>query len=201
MTEYIYIASIDPGKKNFAFSVEKVDISKCKNLKNIEDLYSVSETILMENIDLTKKIDTTKYLDTKIFVELTRVLDNYKKYWDMCSIILIEAQMSFRNRMNTMALKIAQHCFSYFTFLYATFKQIYEYPSYHKTQVLNAPKKMDKPARKKWAVETATRILETRKSSGILEILNSRRKKDDMCDCFLMNLTFIYQVYALNKVF
>lgn len=199
----IYIASIDPGKNNFAFSIEEVDIAKCRTLKNLKDLPPVGKTIIAENINVSGGLDKSKYVDVNVFVNLTAVLDKYKKYWDMCKFILIEKQMSFgRNKNNILALKIAQHCLSYFTFMYGKFKHLIEYPAYHKTQVLGAPPKMLKPARKKWAVEKAVEILTERTyNRDILEKINKAKKKDDMCDCILMNLSFLYQVYALNKKF
>lgn len=199
----VYIASIDPGKNNFAFSVEAIYIDKCKNLKNLDQLPLVSKTIIVENIDVSKGLDKSKYVDINVFVALTEVLDRYRKYWDMCRFILIEKQMSFgRNKNNTLALKIAQHCLSYFSFLYGKFKNLVEYPAYHKTQVLQAPPKMSKPDRKKWAITKALDILTVRKyNQDILDKLNSVKKKDDMSDCILMNLSFIYQVYVLKKKF
>ena len=200
--ETIYIASIDPGKCNFAFSIEEVNIEQCKKIRDHKDLYKVGKTIIAENIDVSKNLRKDKYLDTQVFVNLTIVLDKYREYWDKCSFILIELQMSFgRNKNNTMGIKIAQHCFSYFTFLYSNFKKIIEYPAYHKTQVLDAPKKMDKPTRKKWAVEKALEITRERKDIDLVENISKRKKKDDICDCILMNLTFAYQYFKLGKSF
>jgi hypothetical protein len=62
-----------------------------------------------------------------------------------------------------MALKLGQHCWSYFSIHYGRSKNIIEFPAYHKTQVLGAEKDkkvtktgkinykaVDKPQRKKW---------------------------------------------------
>ena len=201
--EPIYIASIDPGKNNFAFSVEEVYINKCKELTNLNQLPDIGKTIIAENLNVSQGLDKSKYVDVNVFVNLTAVLDKYKKYWDMCKYIIIEKQMSFgRNKNNILALKIAQHCLSYFVFMYGKFKHVIEYPAYHKTQVLGAPPKMLKPARKKWAVEKVIQILIQRTNNqDILEKINKAKKKDDMCDCILMNLSFLYQIYALHKKF
>jgi hypothetical protein len=200
--ETIYIASIDPGKCNFAFSIEEIDIKKARNIKNISEIHKIGKTIIAENIDVSKNLDKTKYLDTKIFVNLTNTLDKYREYWDKCSIILIELQMSFgRNKNNIMGIKVAQHCFSYFTFLYSDFKKIIEYPAYHKTQVLEAPKKMDKPTRKKWSVAKVLDIQTERGDRDFLTKFEKLRKRDDISDCVLMNLTFAYQHYKLRKIF
>ena len=202
-SDAVWIAAIDPGKNNFAFSIEQIDISKCREMKNLSQLPLVGKTILAENINVSGGLDKTKYLDVKVFVNLNTVLDKYKKFWDKCRFILIERQMSFgKNKNNILALKIAQHCLSYFTFMYGGFKTLIEYPAYHKTQVLDAPPKMLKPARKKWAIQKALDILSLRGyNNDILEKLQSSKKKDDISDCILMNLSFIYQIYVLKKKF
>ena len=100
-----------------------------------------------------------------------------------------------------MGIKVAQHCFSYFTFLYSDFKKIIEYPAYHKTQVLEAPKKMDKPSRKKWSIAKVLDIQTKRKDKDFLSKFEKLKKKDDISDCVLMNLTFAYQHYKLQKIF
>ena len=172
-------------------------------MRNLSQLPLVGKTILAENINVSGGLDKTKYLDVKVFVNLNTVLDKYKKFWDKCRFILIERQMSFgKNKNNILALKIAQHCLSYFTFMYGGFKTLIEYPAYHKTQVLDAPPKMLKPARKKWAIQKALDILSLRGyNNDILEKLQSSKKKDDISDCILMNLSFIYQIYVLKKKF
>ena len=94
-----------------------------------------------------------------------------------------------------MALKIGQHCYSYFAILYSRFKRIIEFPAYHKTQILGAAKikkvtkggkvsykAMDKPARKKWSVEKAMTILAERDDFKTMSDLTSQRKKDDLAD-------------------
>ena len=220
-----WIVSIDPGKTNFAFCIGETDfdtISKIQNIpKNeryeidgnpapkfdniLEDMFSRGRIVLFKNTNLTKNCVKGKYLDSEVFHNLTELLDDHVEYWDKCRIVIIEQQM---NR-NPMALKIAQHCYSYFIFKYGRFKQVMEFPAYYKTQVLGAPKNVSytkkgkarykaltKPERKKWAIEKATEILIARNEFRSLSDILSSRKKDDICDCVLMIEAFKYLAFV-----
>ena len=109
----VWIVSIDPGKINFAFIIEEVNIESLKNIKNIsknkrivtdgcskeysnllDNMFKSGKTILLENLNLSKGLNKDKYIDSKVFVNLTDELDKYIKYWDKCSYIVIEQQMS-----------------------------------------------------------------------------------------------------------
>ena len=52
--------------------------------------------------------------------------------------------------------------------------------------------------RKKWSVRISNDILQLRKDENSLEIINDTKKRDDMCDCLLMTITFSY-LYFVNK--
>ena len=105
--------------------------------------------------------------------------------------------MSFGRKINLTAIKLAQHCFSYFTFLVKdNISKIIEFPSYHKTTVLGAIKKMTKPIRKKWNIQKAIKILENRNDIDTLGIINSRIKMDDLSDVICQLQAFkILQYY------
>ena len=131
---------------------------------------------------------------------MTDTLDRYASLWDTCSSFVIEQQMSFGKKRNTMALKLGQHCYSYFCIKYRDFKDVIEFPSYHKTQVLQAPKKFGKIKKKlkngktkfikdnhkKWSIRVAKEILELKCDEKHLDILDKMKKKDDASDCLLM---------------
>ncbi len=69
------------------------------------------------------------------------LLEEYKSYFDKCDVILIEQQMSFgAKKYNTLAVKLGQHCMSYFIYKYGKTKKVIEYPAYYKTITLGAPK-------------------------------------------------------------
>jgi hypothetical protein len=131
-------------------------------------------------------------------------LDNYKDVFDRCSIVVIEQQMSFKQAQNTMALKLGQHCYSYFIFRYPITqdgdfvfdesKEIIEFPAYYKTQVMGAPKvngkAMSKPDRKKWSTEKAIDILMERGDTDTLDEIIGSKKKDDLADTLIQLQSF-----------
>jgi hypothetical protein len=220
----MYIASFDIGKKNFAFYVEEFDtdvldkmhtIPKNKRYKPdgtptpafeslISSVYLNGNKVLYKNLDLTEGAAKGKYIDSIIYHNMVSVLDTYKDVFDKCEIIVIEQQMSFKNAQNTMALKLAQHCHSYFIFRYPIQKhgnlviddrkEIIEFPAYYKTQVLGAPKvggkAMSKPQRKKWATEKAMDILMERGDTETLEEIEGSKKKDDLADTLIQLQSF-----------
>lgn len=224
-----WVASFDIGKKNFAFYIEEINFGLLPTSKDrtynvdgtptdemaelLESVYSNGKTILCKNTDLTTNCKKGLYLDPKLYHNMYTLLDEYAPYWDHCGIFVIEKQMSFgRSKFNTMAVKLGQHCYSYFVFKYGPFKTIVEFPAYHKTCVLGAPKVkgrqfkngkcrwkgMSKPKRKKWCVEKATEILKDR---GELSILDDMGKKDDVCDCVCQLQAFkvLYDFELYNK--
>ena len=114
----IHIASFDIGKKNFAFSIEKVYKSRINKLtkfpkkdrynvdgtstsdfeKELKKLYKCGQTVLVKNHDLTTNCNPKLTLDPKTYLNMVKVLDEYTKYWDKCEHIIIEKQMAFRGK-------------------------------------------------------------------------------------------------------
>ena len=218
-----WIASFDIGKKNFAFYIEEVNEEQLKQLKTMpktsryntdgtcvddfnkimNDVYKNGNTILHINEDLTKNCSKEKYLDTEVFYNMVEHLDKFAEYWDKCSSFVIEMQMSFGKNRNPMAVKLGQHCYSYFVIKYGKTKKTIEFPAYYKTQVLGAPKKildkkgklvkMSKPERKKWAVKQASIILGERGESNVMDNIKTKAKKDDLSDviCQLQAYKFL----------
>ena len=223
--DIIWVASFDIGYRNLAFCVEECNRDAVLQLQKIprNEQYNIdgsttagqaeilrqvcrnSKTILLKNTDLTNK--PMKVLEPEVFHTLTDLLDEYHEYWDQCDVFILERQMSFKGVYNVSALKLGQHCWSYFGFKYGRFKEIVEFPAYHKTQVLGAPKvkkktktgkisyrAMDKPPRKKWAVDKATSILVERNDFKTLSELQSMKKKDDASDCILQSVSAMYLI-------
>uniref|UniRef100_A0A6C0KCG9 Mitochondrial resolvase Ydc2 catalytic domain-containing protein n=1 Tax=viral metagenome TaxID=1070528 RepID=A0A6C0KCG9_9ZZZZ len=145
--------------------------------------------------DEPKKKRGSKALDANVFLRLTALLDRYKEQFDKCTTIIIEQQMSFGSKINTMAIKIAQHTYSYFLFRYGNTKKIVEFPSYNKTQIMGAPGGLDKPLRKKWAVVKADEIWTLRGDMETSTFVQSNKKKDDLSDCLLHVLSYIIMTY------
>lgn len=234
-TNTMWLASFDIGYRNFSFAVEEIDLDDLSGIQNIPRLqryfkgggctpdfalilnkvYHCGRIILMDNVDLTtmgkegerimkgKKSKTS--IDPLIFIYMNKCLDKYKDIWDKCTTFIIEQQMSFGKQRNTIALKLGQHAYSYFTFQYAQFKTIVEFPAYYKTQVLGAPKKMSKPDRKRWAVQKTIEILSERNDTKTLSMIQSRKKADDMSDncCQLQAfkyLVFVDKSYGKNTI-
>jgi hypothetical protein len=209
-----HIVSFDIGKKNFAFCIEKIYKSRINKLtkfpkkerynpdgtstdkfeKELHKLYKCSQTVLVRNYDLTNNCNPKLTLDPNTYINMIEVLDRYTKYWEKCEHIIIEKQMAFRGKYNMMAIKLGMFCYSYFKIKFGNSKVIIEYPAFHKTQVLGA-KKVDvkvKYKRKKWAVVRAKEIFDYRKDKIGLEGWEDKKKKDDVSDCALMNITYTY---------
>lgn len=228
---FIRVASFDIGYRNLCFSIEEYNrdnilklqkIPKVKQYntngtsteaqsKILQSICKNSKTIIFKNTDLSKK--PIKVLEPEIFHTLTDLLDEYQTYWDTCDVFIIEKQMSFKGVYNISALKLGQHCWSYFAFKYGRFKEIVEFPAYHKTQILGAPKvkketktgkitykSMDKPMRKKWAIDKTVSILVDRGDFKTLSELESSNKKDDISDCILQSISAVYLILVEKKI-
>ena len=229
--DIIWLASFDIGKKNFAFYIEEINLKQLKDIENIskfkrynldgtcapdfrkilDSVYMNGKKILLKNVDLTAGTNKNKYFDIELCHNLIGVLDEYSEYFDNVSYVIVEQQMSFGKKVNTMALKLGQHCESYFLFKYGRFKEVIEFPSYYKTQVLGAEKlkkttktgktsykAVDKSIRKKWAIDEASTILAEREDFDTLSELISMKKSDDVSDVIVQLQAFKY-LYFIDK--
>ena len=218
------VASFDIGKKNFAFTVDVLPlellhppqwIPKSRRYCSDGTPTPEFETILnkiaskgslefFRKTDLTFNCDPTSYLDPETFHNMTDFLSEFDHVWDTCQIFLVERQMSNRNKFNTMALKLGQHCLAYFRIRYGRLKYTIEFPAYHKTHVLGAPpttKGKTGPAktkRKKWAESKASQILHLRNDSDSLKLFHATKKKDDIADCLLQTTALICLIQQDN---
>lgn len=218
-SDCIWLASYDIGKVNFSFCIEEININTFESIQNIpknkryykdgtctEEFQDIlnriwvnGKIILLENIDLTYDTDKSQYIDPKLFVNMYTVLDRYKEYWNHCAAFIIEQQMSFGKKRNPMAMKLGQHCYSYFIFNYANFKQIVEFPSYHKTKVLGAGK-MTKYQRKKWAVSKGIEILSERNDLDTIQKITNMKKQDDASDVVCQLQAYKYLVFVDKSI-
>lgn len=239
-----YIAAIDIGKKNFAFVIEELaSVDRFTGLQAIaktsryhktgtkeligtptvefadalDRLHRFNKVILVSNNDLTTNAVNKNILEEQIFINMMKVLDDHREYWDKCSVILIEKQMAFGpQKQNIMAIKLAQHCYSYFMFHYKDIvdrPRVIEFPAYLKTQLLGAPKYFGtitktfkngktteiKDNRKRWAARVAINILESRQDTATLESIETKhankQQQDDMSDCLLMCEAYCVENY------
>ena len=198
----IRIAAFDIGKKNFAFAVQEIDLATITEF-NVKTLLKKGKIIGLENLDLTYNCKKC-YLDPRTFLNMAETLDKFEYLWNSCDVFLIEQQMSFGKKRNTMALKLGQHCYSYFCIKYRDTKKVIEFPAYHKTQTLEAPKKFGKIEKKykngktkmindnikKWSIRKAKEILAIREDTENLDKLENMKKQDDASDCILMIQAF-----------
>ena len=225
----VYIACFDIGKINFSFYIEEIQVEKLSNITNIdknnrynpdgtptedfhkilENIYSNGKRILLKNINITENVDKNKYFDIELCYNMVDVLNEYVEYWDKVDYIIVERQMSFGKKINTMALKLGQHCQSYFINKYGRDKKVIEFDAYHKTHVLGAEKiktftktgkvsykNIGDKERKKWTVEQAFSILELRDDFETMSEIGSMKKKDDVCDNICMMQAFKYLCFV-----
>jgi hypothetical protein len=215
-----WIASFDIGAKNFAFCIEEINLEALYEIQNIKmnDRYDkdgslsilfskiIHEVTMNGNIIVVEHADLTDNGEMKansgnpkILVNMTNLLESYSEYWTHCSTFIIEQQMSFGNKRNTMALKLGQHCFSYFIIKFALEKCVIEFPAYYKTKIMGAPKKMTKHARKMWSVEEAIKILLQRNDHDTLDQITNRKKRDDVADVIVQLQSFKYLHFVDKK--
>jgi hypothetical protein len=193
----MWFVAFDIGIKNLAFVVLDIPVED-----GVLSYSTATSTFRIIEFQLTSLIDEEEdkmhakqsRVSTKVLLAMYEYLNAFHLLWENCSVILIEQQMQFKNQNNIQALKLAQHVISFFIQNYPT-KNIIEYPAYHKTQLLGAPKKMTKYARKKWATQTVKDILSSRVDEKDEMMINflKLKKQDDISDCFLMIFSYCAQ--------
>jgi hypothetical protein len=227
--ENIWIASFDIGKKNFSFYVEEIDVSNLKLLKNVskdkrynsdgtcreefvsilENIYQNGKKILLKNVDLTEDTDKDKYFDSDICYNMFDILDEYSEYWNKLSYVIVEKQMAFGKKINTMALKLGQSCQSYFMMNYGRELKVIEFPAYYKTLILGAPqtetktktgkikyKTLGDRERKKWSVKEGFYILSLRNDYETMSEIGEMKKRDDVNDVLIQLQAFKYLFFV-----
>lgn len=186
--------SIDIGTCNMAFYIEEFDdmsfISGDEKLDKLEQLYKAGKRIYWKVVNFEKDIRS----GSEIFVPIIRFLDNNREMWDKCNGIILEKQM----KINYNAQVLQYFIFAYFKNLYGPFKYISDISATRKTQVLGAPKKMNKKERKKWAVDEAHRAFLLRNDLEGIKILHTA-KGDDLADSFLQLKAFQKLVF-MDKI-
>jgi hypothetical protein len=230
------IASFDIGVRNFSFCVEEFDVEELKGVfssglelynengtvtdemaMQLEIVYGCGKLLLHENVDISitdasgkpsskQKKSERVYFDRKVLDNLTIVLQQHNEILKTCDTILIEEQMAFGQRINILAVKLAQHCYSYFVLAFPHMQVIY-FPAYYKTQVLGCPKVRNSNGRwvaapqkdrKKWSAELAEEILRQRDEITGAENMAKKKKRDDLGDTLLQIQAYKYMTYVQN---
>lgn len=152
----IVITTIDPGIKNCAIRTARYN-----------PLTGHSTTLIQDKFNFSPKDCQTHY-----YVNIFDCLDPLRDYFIYSHYIGIESQMAF----NYDLVRMSQHLITYLMCMIRNKGNrplILELDARIKTQFLNAPKKMDKPHRKKWAVKVAEQMLRV---DGEDELADSLRK-------------------------
>jgi len=199
------VASIDPGKKNFAtyvedFSIEKLDkIQKKYNQLPVKERRKVKGPVssgMQKILDAVVKCGTRvqigvynlKGCEEDVLDEQTRRniighLESSKELWDTVDIFVIEQQ--FFNIYGggkkkggggaNMDALKIAELCMCWFMIHYPFKQVMSFGSQFKTQMLGAPDKLTKPQRKNWSVEKGREIAEMRKDEELSSFLEKKR--------------------------
>lgn len=157
---------------------------------------------------IVRKRGFKRVIGSRNLCKLTNFLEdmNENGMFEGIDYILIEKQLpKATNNFMLMA-----HVRAYFTLLFLDFIPIVIYSAVHKTKVLGAPKKvwnekkgrnvkMTKYQRKKYASDTAFNIFTGREDFDSLASVFGKKKTDDVSDCLLMAISFIFLVWVDNK--
>lgn len=185
--EYLQLISIDPGRKNYAFRIER----RYHNGWITPVAFAKGDMPIS-----TVEGDTTT---TTIYQALTAFLNQYQQFYQDCHYIIIERQLP----QNYKATRIAQHTISYFSLRLENaplLPAIIEVSPQLKGKILGAPRGLPNKELKKWAVDTAHALLRTRKDDFSLRVLTGVSKKDDLSDTVCQaEALFIAWGYAATK--
>lgn len=182
--DYYDIASLDPGRRNFAIRIERRNLMTGKII-----------ALGYEKIDLIGKgeEDLVVHID-KFYRRLNDFLDKYLNLIKLCHLVIIERQMHINYRM----VRFSQHLITYLTIHLknnANLTVIIEVSNKLKTFALHAPKGLSDKDVKKWAVSTADALLKARNDQASLNVLlHAKKKKDDLSDTVVQIEAFFSHV-------
>jgi hypothetical protein len=172
------IASFDIGTRNFACCIANINWPNDPTPESVEENISF-ETLFLIDLSSSKNDSITDYCSA-----LTKHLEEHKHIYLSCQVILIEKQMCFKGMFNIRALRIAQHCMSWFVIQQCANNElvfdIVEFPAANKTKRLGAIDLKTKPERKKWCILKAEQLLQSNKT--LLSKFQKTKKKDDIAD-------------------
>ena len=170
----------------------------------LKELFRNGKTVYHDNVDISRDADSLNDICYNMYKYLTSIKNILKD----CEYVVIEQQLS----RNVKAFKLAQTCASFFIFEFENKMNVVDFPAFHKTCVLGAPrtlkvakngkrkwKTLSKSERKKWSVKKALEILQCRDEKDTLDNIKTKRKKDDLADTITMCQAFKFIFFVKNK--
>lgn len=176
------LIAFDIGVHNFAFM--KINtIGQNWNIININS----------HDFCKDKKMKEIKF-DKDFWLMFHNFLNSNSSIFEDCDVILIEKQMGYGKNINYKAIQLGSQLFAHFILKFPS-KNIIEYSAVNKTLMFDKKftKKID---RKKWAVEYFQHLLKDDEIT--LEWLQTFKKKDDICDCGLMILSYLKKIKKIE---
>ena len=177
---------------------------KIKQLLN--NFNNSCENILLELTDLNEGV---KGLQNSTRRNLAIYLESIKDLLNQGSYIAVEQQFKTGQAMNFDAVLFGEACYSWLVINLPNVDISYT-PSRYKTCLLGCPREVivtqpnglrstrpiEKRDRKKWSIETAKKIFESRGDTKSLDYIKNK-KADDVCDCILMTIAFVLKTFVM----
>lgn len=173
--EYIQIASVDPGYKNYSLRIER----RWKHglieplVYTVFEIKDYEETIV-NNCQIT--IDKT-------FKNLTNELSKYNEFFINCHYLIIEKQL-VENYKSTLIMVYTRAHFSYLIADQPLLAHIVEISPKLKGKKLDPmiTKGMNKKQLKSWAITKALELFQNRGDNFSYNKIMDSKKKDDLAD-------------------
>lgn len=165
------IISIDPGKKNLGFRIERRYADPDNSI-----YYKKVQTVVTERILTRYKTEPSGLVH--IYGDINRYLDTHRDLYGSCDILIVERQLVVARQE---IIQIQQHVITYFM-LVAPQLLIVDVDSHLKGQVLGFPG----GDLKKWSVEVGTAMMYRRQDSlGLATLRRYKTKLDDLTDTLI----------------
>ena len=170
---YRIVVTIDPGRKNFGFRIEK------RESNGVVVPLAYVRTSFVESSPET------------LYYDIYRFLNQYYKVWNEVTSVVVERQLPINYKTG----RIAQHVISYFTMVLSQNKHnsvIFEVNAFLKGKMFGGPK--GKIELKKWSSPTAIAIFKEQNDWWSISIIEEEKKKDDIGDAKIQLEALIKQL-------
>jgi len=211
------IISFDIGLRNTSICIEEYDQTIAEQIEfpakanrynkdgsatqemqqSILQMVNLGEIVLLDKKDLGEKVD---YFSHDAFLNLFEWLESLhtQKYFENVHVVLLEQQLL---KTNFIASAIMHNISAWFLIKFKKQFPVIFYPAKNKTRIIGQTlKKADgsnttKYERKKWSWQQAEIYLIHRKDEKWHTFIfkNNKKKKDDLSDVVLMNLSYMIQ--------